>query len=155
MNNEMKTFDIALQHLKGIDFKSVPIIVKKEEPYVFDNILELLIKKAKQDYNNDIRNNKSNDYYRNICFFTAMLHLTFKAHGWVSFFDVACEIVEAFKDSSVTKELYLKTAYPKVMVDEWIKYCEGVKLKTDILESEIRENLFFTAYHYILEPEIA
>ena len=151
----MKTFDIAVEYLKDIDFKSLPIIVKKEDPYIFEDNFDLLICNAKKEYDKDKRNNKSNSYYRNICFFTAILHLTFKAHEWVSFFDVSCEIVEAFKDTSGTKELYLKTVYPKVMVDQWINYCEEIKLKTDILESEIREQLFFTAYHYILEPNTA
>ena len=91
-----------------------------------------------------------------MCFITAMYHLVFKAHGWVSFFNVACEISEAYKDVLDTEfEPYRRKAYPKVMLDEWDKYCDNLKERTDFIEGEIRDMLFFTAYSYILEPEDA
>jgi hypothetical protein len=150
----MKTFDIALYYLKDIDFKIFPIIVKRTDEFKTDSKFNEAIKNAQQKFSTDKNNNKSNDYYRNICFATALYHLIFKAHDWTSFFDVACEIVEANKEVLNTKfEPYLGTEYPKIMLDYWIKYCEDLKIKTELIEGEIREELFFTAYHYIVEQQ--
>ena len=150
----MKTFDIAVEYLKDIDFKTFPIIVKRADEFKADEKFNEAIKTAQQKFGADKNNNKSNDYYRNICFATALYHLIFKAHEWTSFWNVACEIIEAHQAVVSTKfEPYLRTAYPKIMLDDWIKYCEELKVKTELLEGEIREELFFTAYHYIIEPE--
>jgi hypothetical protein len=130
------------------------MIVKRLDENKIDEKFKESIKKAKQKFDDDKNNNKSNEYYRNICFATASYHLIFKAHGWTSFWDVACEIIEANQEVVNSKfEPYLKTAYPKIMVDDWIKYCEELKVKTELIEVEIREELFFNAYHYIIEPE--
>jgi hypothetical protein len=152
----MKTFDIALHYLKDIDFKKIPITLKRGDEFKTDEKFNEAIKYAQQKFSSDKNNNKSNDYYRNICFATAIYHLIFKAHGWTSFFDVASEIIEAHKEVLNTKfEPYLRTVYPKIMLDYWIKYCEDLKTKTELIEGEIREELFFTAYHYIVEPKEA
>ena len=152
----MRTFDIAIEHLKGIDFTAFPIEVKESDEQNLDGNLEDAIHKANEEFLADVRNDKSNDWYRNMCFMTAMLHLVFKAHGWTSFFDVACEIIEAKKDVLNTDyETYLRTSYPKVMLNEWNKYCERLKERTELIEGEINNHLFFAAYHYTIEPETA
>jgi len=147
----METFDIAVDCLKGIDFKIVPIKVKKGDDFKSDEKLNDEIIKAYEKFNIDKNNNKSH-YYNSMCFLTAVYHLIFKAHGWTSFFDVACEIIEANKEIVNTKfEPYLRTVYPKIMLDSWIKYCDELKPKTELIEGETREELFFTAYHYIIK----
>ncbi len=148
----MKTFDIAINYLKEVDLKTFPIIIKQIDEFKTDEKFDKTIESIKQKFDADKNNNKSNDYYRSICFMTALYHLIFKAHGWISFFDVACEIIEAHKSVINTNfEHYLGTAYPKIMLDDWIKYCEGLKIKTELIEGECREELFFTAYHYIVD----
>ncbi len=147
-----KTFDIAIKYLQGIDFKTIPILI--QQPGIISNSDVALIDSRHKKFIADPNNNISNDYYRSMCFATAVYHCVFKAYEWVSFFDVAIEIIEAHKD--VTKksfECYLGTVYPKIMVDAWIKYCEELKLKTNYLESECREDLFFCAYHYVIDDK--
>jgi len=152
----MKTFDIAVEYLKDIDFKTFPIIIKQADDFKADATLNEQISAAQQKFEADKNNHKSNDYYRSICFATALYHLIFKAHQWTSFFEIACQIIDTHKAVINTNfEPYLSTAYPKTMLDDWIKYCEKLSTKTEILEGEIREELFFTAYHYIVEPEQA
>ncbi len=150
----MKTFDIAINYLQEIDFRSFEIIIKEATTSKTNEDFKEAIKSAHGKFIADKNNNTSNDYYRNICFSTALYHLIFKAHGWVSFFDVAQEIVGAHKEIINTEfETYLHTEYPKVMVDDWIKYCEDLKGKTLLLEGEIRQDLFFAAYHYFTETD--
>lgn len=150
----MTTFDIALKHLDGIDFSKFPIVITGNENYMMDEKLNEKVMSAKNKFDSDKDNTKSNDHYRSVVFGTAILHLIFKAHGWVSFFDVACEISEANKSVVNTEfEKYKGTQYPKVMVDQWNEYCENLKEKTHILEGELRSEFFMTAYHYTIEPQ--
>jgi hypothetical protein len=105
---DMRTFDLAIQYLNEIDFKQFPVVVTKPGEFIqkVDKAGMHAVQKALADFHKCPENNRSNKYYRSVCFETAINHLLFKAHGWVSFFDVAIEIVEANKD-------VLKTDYKK------------------------------------------
>ncbi len=150
----MRTLDIAIKYQKNLDLKQYPI-TDLALGFSANAQLRQAENKAEQQFEHDTKNHKSNVYYRNICYSTAFFHLLFKAHGWTSFFDVACQIIEKHKQVIETEfEQYLSTAYPKVMLDDWIKYCEELKTKTEILEGECREEYFMVAYHYIIQPEI-
>jgi len=151
-NTNMKTFDLAVEHLKDLDLKSFPIVIKDINKYVPNENFVSMIHENHKEFLADKRNNISNDHYKGLCYTTALNHLIFKFNGWVSFFYVACEIVEAYKYVLDTDfEPYLRTVYPKVMLDEWFKYCENLKAKTEILEGELTPHYFFVAYHYIIE----
>jgi len=149
----MKTFDIALKHLQGVDFTPFSIFgkeIKSEDASPQEKELKELIEKRHQDFSNDKDNNTSNSYYRNIVFLTAVFHLVFKAKDMASPFDVACEIIESESDILKNKfETFSGTDYPKIMVDKWIKYCNDLKLRTTALEGELRLDYFFTAFHYL------
>jgi hypothetical protein len=151
----MKTFDIALKYLKDIDYKIGNILRFPDQPQnpEEDKLITDQITERHKRYNEDPENNFSNDYYRNVVFATAMYHLMAKAKGFISFFDVACEIIES--DIHVVNtnfEKYKQTAYPKVMVDKWDVYCEDIsdKQHSAFVEGELRLDLFFTAYHYLV-----
>lgn len=154
---KQKTFDIALRYLKDIDFTKYPIVFadsdwRNKECSKEEKLIDEQVKYNFFVFNADKENNESNDNYRGMVFMTTVYHLIFKAHGWTSFFDVALEIIDANKSVLNTDfEKWLGTVYPKIMMDEWIKYCEELKKKTFILEGEIREDLFFCAYNYAID----
>lgn len=159
----MRTFDIALKHLNELN-----IDLKEMDIYNFDRDRELSVAEqrisdaiefALGKFQADKQNNKSNDYYRNIVFITAVLHLAFKARGMTSFWDVAREIIEGNKDVLKTKyEGWTPgSEYPKVMVDKWKDYCNNLRevKKVFALEGECNMDYFMAAYHYNIEPEKA
>lgn len=132
----MKTFDIALKHLKGLDFSNSDIFSDRE-----------LIKRH-QDYIADKENIRSNDHYRGMVFYGAVFHLHDLASKKVSYHYVACEIIESMEASH---EKYAKTVYPKNMVDEWDNYCNSLIGAPDYIstDNEVRFNIFCVAYEYL------
>ena len=144
----MKTFDIALKYLKDLDFSSIDL-------YADTNNLNLSgIVKERHELFSESNDSKLNSYYRNMVFLTCVHHLVELENKRVSFFDVACEIIESERDVVNTKfERYKNTTYPKVMMDKFVKYCNGLSPQPSFLsdESEVRLDFFATAYHYIID----
>ncbi len=127
----MKTFDIALKHLKDFDFKSYDMHndnVDSELPEGLANDLN----KCRESFVNDADNTYSNNYYRSICLGAALCHLSDLENGRASWFYVACEIIESEKDILQKDfEPYKNTVYPKLIVekfDNWTKTLNPIPL---------------------------
>lgn len=156
----MKTFDIALKYLKDIDYKIGNIvrlkgadITESEE----DKIIVAQITERHEQFSIDKRNTEGSEYYRGVVFTAAIYHLIAKAKGFVSFFDVACEIVES--EIGIVKtdyERYKDTDYPKAMVEKWDMYCEEISDQehSAFVEGALRLDLFFAAYHYLVGQKV-
>lgn len=151
----MKTFDIAKEYLNGIDFLSIDthnktLLEMKPE-------LTSEITKRHKLFEADENNRVSNDHYRGMVFSCCCYHLSDIAHKRVSFFDVACEIIEANKYILKSKyEGFTKgSIYPKVMVDKFEKYCNEMNPQPPFLndKSELRLDFFMCAFHYIVDKE--
>ncbi len=154
----MKTFDIAIEYLKDIDFSKFntydgSLSVTSEE----DEITAQLIKEQQEKYLSDSDNTYSNDYYRNIVFAACLCHLSDLAYNRASFWNVACEIIEANRDILKTKfEGFTNgSSYPKLMMDEFVKYCNEMSPQPSFLsnESEVRTEFFMAAFHYITDAK--
>ncbi|MEK6880547.1 MAG: hypothetical protein AABY22_13100 [Nanoarchaeota archaeon] len=159
----MKTFDIAIKYLKGVDYSKAGIISfdekEMEETEDTKRFHEIIV--AQHDkYDLNIENEElqeDNGYYRNLVFVTATLHLIAKAKGFISFFDVAIEIIESEIDVVETKfELYKNTVYPKAMVDKWDMYSEEIEDQPQyaFINGAFRLDMFFVAYHYLVESKV-
>lgn len=146
----MLTFNLALKHLDLIDFSGWNLKGEKlEDSYSEKFKNDLMIYHT--CFENDKENNKSNSYYRNMVFQTACLHLIFKACGVVSFWDVALEIIESNKSilDSNYEGFSPGSIYPKLMVDQWNKYCEDLNKKgIHLLNGENNLEYFMAAFHY-------
>lgn len=156
----MRTFDIALKHLnnKTVNFKDFDIY--NPDPHrklsQGEERIVAALNGTIANFQADKENDKSNDYFRNMTFATAVLHLVFKAHGLTSFWDVAKEIIEANKAVLQTEfEGFSQgSVYPKVMTDAWSKYCKELKEKgVFVLDGESNLEYFMGAFHYVVEPE--
>ncbi len=154
-HTNLKTFDIALKYLEGVDIDFTKLIVfykgKPPQTQAHLDVVEKIMEQKKK-FHADPANTESNEYFRDVAFETACWHLAQKAQGYVSFFDVACEIVEANMDVlNGEYEKFMKTNYPQVMLDHWHAYCDRVDPKMPVLDREAEQNLelFFSAYHYI------
>lgn len=143
----MKTFDLALKYLEGIDFKQFAFVVKGK--WSLTEQQQKIIDEAGKRFLSDKKNTVSNEYYRSVCFEAAIFHSIFKAHNQTSFFIVACGIVEFYKDVLKTKH-EKHGAYPKLMVDEWDIYLNNLKETTQILDNELAQEFLLTAYHYVI-----
>ncbi len=88
-------------------------------------------------------------------FAACIYHLIDLAHNRASYWNVACEIIEANKDVLKTKyEGYSKgSVYPKIMTDKFINYCNNMNPVPYFLneKSEVRVEFFMAAFHYITE----
>lgn len=150
----MRTFDLANIYLQDFDFKIFPVSLSlSEKKDLIDSTEVKELRSILERYLLDKRNDKSNDYYKSSIFEFAIYHNVFIAHGLVSPFDVATAIVNEYEP--ILKgdyERFNKTIYPKLMVDEWDKYCEELKKKTSFIEGELRTELFFAAFHYVTQP---
>lgn len=148
----MRTFDIAVKYLKesGADFKKIDLYDSNDAKFP-NEIYDVALK----NFLHDPENNKSNDWYRRMVFFTAISHLAFLSNGIASCFDVACEIVESEKKILLTDFLrYGRTGYPKKMTDKFVDYCNNLNPRPAIFsdDSETGIHIFFAAFHYTLEP---
>jgi hypothetical protein len=136
----MTTFDIALKHLKGLDFRNPDIFSDREliERHIY--------------YKEDKLNIRSNDHYRGLVFYACVYHLHDLALKKFSYFDVACEIIESMVPSF---DKHMKTEYPKNMVDQWNNYCNSIINPDPYMETdnEVRFNIFCVAYHYLQEKK--
>ncbi len=147
----MKTFDIAIKHLKDFDFSEY-------DTYLYDGDGELPKKlqiefdSCLDSFKNDKDNTYSNDYWRCICFGAAFYHLGDLAHNRPSWFYVTCEIIESEKELLKNRfEEYRKTVYPKLIVEKFDNWTKTLNPKPFFLsdESEIKLDLFASAYHYL------
>ncbi len=131
----MKTFDLALKHLKGIDFKNPEIFADRE-----------LISRH-ENFRDDPLNITSNDHYRGMVFYACIYHLHDINNDKISYFYIACEIIEQTEPSH---ERYMNTEYPKNVVDEWNNYCNSIINAPAYIaiDNEVRFNIFCVAYHY-------
>ncbi len=150
----MKTFDLSLQYLKGIDFSKYDSYIEAETPERTAFMEQVKIQHDK--FQADKSNTCSNDYYRSMTFSSCIYHLIDLAHGRASYWNVACEIVESEKGILKTKyEGFTEgSIYPKVMMDKFIKYCDELNPKPSFLneKSEVRHEFFMGAFHYIIDP---
>lgn len=149
----MKTFDIALKYLNDFNLKSLNLYEEDESK---NEYLSKEVEGRKFRFDKDPNNNKSNDYYRSMVFACALYHCAFKQQGLVSFFDVACQIVNENKSIfNIFKERYKRTAYPKLMVEKWNEYRVSLNPCPIILnnESEVELEFFMTAYHYVIDKD--
>ncbi len=148
----MTTFDLALKYLKNFDFSKIDIYDEDNiQKYFFDEI-----EKRHRAYLRDAENIVSNEHYRSCVFETAIRHLIEIADNRPSFFYVACEIVESeIEVLNGRYDKFMKTNYPKVMVDKFIKYCDELKPQPSFLssESDMRIEHFMVAFHYIADNE--
>lgn len=149
----MKTFDIAIYHLNGLDFSAGIYSPETKER----------IESAHIRYTRDPENKKSNEYYRNLVFVAAIRH---KYDLWKrvpSNFSIACSIIESEK-YILTKKIFFdlipvkydvwqNTIYPKVMFDKFLAHCRSLPETPDYLceDSETRFDFFGVAYHYIVD----
>lgn len=152
----MKPFDLAIQYLTGLhlsvlDLHSDPktgVLNSKEKemlPVIVDRLEKFI---------NDPDNRSGNGHSRAIVFSTATMHLAFKQQGHISFFDVACEIVEANKNLPKDCEKFMNTEYPLKMLHEWNDYCATKPEFPSLREgSDVRYDFFYTAYHYIIDEK--
>ncbi len=152
----MKTFDIALKYLKDINFKDFDVYsygdtnIFRKERFIVEEI-----KKRQVKFLADKLNTKSNEHYRGICFLVCMFHLSDLSNKMASCFDIACEVIES-EYGVISTPQYKKfgeTIYPLIMVNKWNWYCDKIQhppahLKKD---SEIRLDIFTTAFHYLEE----
>jgi len=149
----MKTFDIALEHLKDIDFRKYNVYNDKD--VLDDNeSLRKQITERKIYFDSDKRNTLSNDYYRSMVYESCIYHLIDLAHNRYSYWLVACDIVDAYKYILKDKfEVYGNTTYPNVMVDGFIKYCNSLNPQPTFLndKSEVRIEFFMNAFHYVID----
>ncbi len=136
----VKTFDLALKHLKGLDFSNPDIFADRE-----------LISRH-ENYRDDKLNTFSNDHYRGTVFYVCIYHLHDLALNKVSMFYVALEIIESLIDQDL-QEKYLQTSYPNIMVNTWNEYCNSMESAPDYLsvDNEIRFQIFCVAYHYVTD----
>jgi len=152
----MKTFDIALEHLKDIDFSKYDVYhYDKNNPSVENESVRKQITERKIYFDSEKRNTFSNDYYRSMVYESCIYHLIDLAQGRISYWNVACDIIEAYKDLLKTDyEGFTKgSEYPKIMMDKFIEYCNERKPQPSFLneDSEVRVEFFMAAFHYITE----
>lgn len=147
----MKTFDIALEYLKGFNFSKPPY-----EQELLDRIEGVKIR-----YLRDPDNNVSNEYYKTIVLEVAFYHCMELFYNKPSAFAKACKIVDANKDIlkpglfKRKPEKYAGTMYPKKMMDEYITWCRAYG-DSSVPEyfsegSEVRDYVFHVAYHYTID----
>ena len=89
----MQTIDIAIQHL-------APYKTELAEIDIYSKDIEIspLVLIIKQEFDLDINNNASNDYYRSVCFEIALYHILDKINSnSPTCFEVACGIVKKHK----------------------------------------------------------
>lgn len=155
----MKTFDIATKylHASSINFKNFDIYdknaLKDSTPAKKANMDQ--VQAVLEKYLADPQNNKSNDYYRRVVFETALQNQCFIAQGAPSFWDKAIEIINVNKKAyDLPFEKYRGMAYPKVMVDKYLEWCNSLSPQPYVLstESEINLEMFMAAYEYVTNP---
>jgi hypothetical protein len=154
----MKTFDIALEHLKDIDFSKYDVYhYDKKNPSLENESVRKQITERKTYFDSDKRNTFSNDYYRSMVYESCIYHLIDLAQGRISYWNVACDIIEAYKDLLKTKfeESEFGSEYPKIIMDRFIAYCNGLNPPPSFLneKSEVRVEFFFSAFHYMIDKE--
>jgi len=151
----MKTFDIALEYLKGIDFSKYDIYVSRKIPSSENASVIKQIVQRKVDFDSDENNKFSNDYYRSMVFESCIYHLIDLAQGRASYFEMACDIVEAHRDILKTKftSYTERSIYPKVMVENFINFCNSLKPQPLFLndKSDVRVEFFTSAFHYVID----
>lgn len=151
----MKTFDLALKYLDGLDLSVVDLHHESKDQQLNEKELELLpvLLERLDKFKTDPQNTESNDHYRSMVFTTATMHLAFKQHGHTSFFTVAEAIIEGQFDILPDDcEKFMNTEYPLAMIHAWNDYCSTQPQFPCLREgSEIRYDLFYTAYHYIID----
>ena len=168
----MKTFNIALKYLRNVDLRGADIyanptdyeggistatgevIPATEPPQWMKNVI-----RVKESFDADKDNNVSNDTYRSTVFEVALYHLLdleeinrVGHEGFElsrSYFQVACDIVRKHDKGMFHFLLKKQGAYPKVMWDEWDKYCEAQNHKPFYIESEMMPEILMVAYHYV------
>lgn len=151
----MKTFDIALEYLKNVDFSKYDVyldrdITSEENEFIIKEVAKIL-----GSFNSDKRNTFSNENYRNVTCEACIHHLIDLAHNRASFWNVACEIIEDHISILETKfEGYTEGSdYPKIMTGAFIKYCDELSPQPNFLneKSEVRMEFFMSAFHYIVD----
>lgn len=149
----MKTFDIAKKYLGEVDFTGIDVFDQ------IDNVLGTPLEKNVQEkqklFLSDPLNNVSNEYYRNMIFAACIYHLVELAHGRQSYWDVACTMVETQLSILETEfdGFQPGSRYPKVMIDQFLKYCGERSPQPPFLndKSEIRIEFFMAAFHYVVD----
>lgn len=164
----MKTFDLAVEHLKEFNFEKFDpynyikckneIIYSEGHASIYhtmgsemDDIYKSL-EKVSEIFLKDKRNTQSNNTWKLMVFSVAFFHLAEKSIKENSIFDVACVIVEAHKNSKGTRALYANTVYPEVMMNEFFEYCKKIDPCPYYIEdSEIMTLFPMIAYHYLID----
>ncbi len=153
----MKTFDIAKEYLKDVDLVKWDLF--SDEETKDRELVRMQVKTMSKAFLKDKRLMPNTDeYYRLMTFEACVHHMAELAQPDVlkSYFDVACSIIEANKDILKTKfEGYggEGSAYPQVMIDEFIKYCNELNPQPRFLgdRSEVRIEFFMIAFHYKID----
>lgn len=145
----MRTIDIAIQHLsEHLDvLKTIDIYNYSEGGYPNE------IFQIKEEFDSDSRNTISNDYFRSVCFEIALYHLLDRINGrHPTCFEEACGIVGEYRLFSWFREKWNNTIYPKVMMDNFDSYCQGIGDKKPFYlqdKNEMRPEILMCAYHYV------
>lgn len=150
----MKTFDIALSCLKDIDFSKYDVYNDKDV-LEENELARKKVNEAKVKFDSDENNNFSNDYYRSMVYEACIYHLIDLSQNRISYWNVACDIIEAYKDVLKTKfeKSDFGDEYPKIMTDSFIKYCNELNPQPHFLgeKSEVRAEFFMSAFEYIIK----
>jgi hypothetical protein len=152
-----RIFDIAVSHLKDINLIGLYMTENLSDEAVpeKEEMINRVIEAPLMDFKRNPQNISANEHARAVMFLAAVHHMIDLAHGRVSGFDVACEIVESNADVLKTKfEKFGRTDYPKIMVDKWLLYCNGIKNDKPYYlshKSDIQLEIMFSAYHYIID----
>lgn len=147
----MQTIDIAIKYLAPYKAELSEVDIYSKDIAISISPLLLMIK---QEFDLDINNNTSNDYYRSVCFEVALYHVLDKINSnSPTCFEVACDIIKKHKLFSKFKKKWLGTDYPEVMVLEFFTYCNELNKKPFYLleGNEMRPDIIMSAYHYIID----
>ncbi len=144
---------MALHCLKGIDFSKYDVY-NDTDVLEENELARKKVNEAKVKFDSDENNNFSNDYYRSMVYEACIYHLIDLAHKRISYWDVACDIIEAYKYILETKfeASDFGSEYPKVMTDSFVKYCNKLNPQPHFLgeKSEVRAEFFMSAFQYII-----
>lgn len=151
----MKPFDLALTYLQELDLSIIDLGSDSKEWTLTGKEKDLLPKILERlsQFMHDPDNQSGNDHSRAVVFSTAVMHLAFKQQGHTSFFTVALAIIEGqFDILPKDCDKFMNTNYPLAMIHEWNDYCRTKPEFPCLREgSEIRYDLFYTAYHHIID----
>ena len=153
----MKTFDLATQYLKEIDFQE---FLDKDKNFPLANTEKLAkeLDKSFKDFEKDKNNLRSGQPYSKICFNVAQAHFLKKLlePNKKSLFEFACEIIESKKEILDNPQVeHSENGFPKEIWEQWKKCYDEIKPVRDKTNEEDLFSFFFIAYYYTIYPDRA